>query len=251
MIAIVSPALQERAAFAALCESRGWVCAECHSLRAFRRLLLRQRPEIVLTRRRIGDGYSDDVIAAVAGPGQPAAVKVVVLMGADAPSSVEARQVALGADCVLRDPVCTDVLVEYLAKYHRSLKQSPRAESGTVPKSFSFADACVDPIGRQLQRGKGSRHLTPHEVDLVELLVMSAGGIVTYDTLYNEILGRRFRGDTSNMRVLLGKLAASARGVGLPLRQWVEVIPKMGYRYHPVRSDAPPSTSRALLSAAK
>jgi DNA-binding winged helix-turn-helix (wHTH) protein len=74
--------------------------------------------------------------------------------------------------------------------------------------------------------------LTPREVLLVEVLAGSKGQIVTYETLYSEVLGRRFRGDTSNMRVLLGKLGSSIRPLGLTLQHHVDVIPKTGYRYH-------------------
>jgi DNA-binding response OmpR family regulator len=231
VIAIVSPIDHERSAFAALCASRGWVSAECDSLRAFQRLLQRQRPGVVLTRRRLGDGYSDDVMAALAAAGMAGAVNVVVLIGADTPAAVEARQVALGADCVQRDPVSPDVLAEYLAKYQRAVKPARGPAPPAVERIFSFAGARVDPIDRKIQAGSATGHVTPHEVALVEALVQAQGDVVTYETLYSEILGRKFRGDTSNMRVLLGKLASSARRVGVPLREWVEVIPKLGYRY--------------------
>ena len=234
MIAIVSPAAPERVALAALCESRGWVTTECDSLRALKHLLLRVRPRIVLTRRRLSDGYSDDVLAALASAGQLTTVKVVVLISASTLPAEEARQVALGADCVQRDPVRTDVLLEYLAKYQRLAprlrREAPRA---VVPKPCQFAGARVDPIARRITCGRKSVHLTPHEVALAELLAESRGGLVAYETLFSEILGRRFRGDTSSMRVLLGKLAVSARGVGVVLRESVEVIPKLGYRYRP------------------
>ena len=228
-------------ALAALCASRGWVTTECDSLRAFRKLLLHLAPRIVLTRRRLGDGYADDVLAALATAGMAASANVVVLIGAGTPSSVEARLVTLGADCVQRDPVRPDVLVEYLARYQK-LPSGKRGDSPPIVlKPFPFADASVDPVERKLQRGNKVTHLTPHEVDLIELLIHSEGGVLTYDTLYNDILDRRFRGDTSNMRVLLGKLMTSARAVKLPLRDWVQVIPKLGYRYRQPAPAVPPA----------
>ncbi|MEO6876762.1 MAG: winged helix-turn-helix domain-containing protein [Opitutaceae bacterium] len=190
------------------------------------------RPKIVLVRHRLSDGYSDDVLAALGGAGLLSA-KVVVLIAAGTSAGVEARQIVLGADCVQRDPVRPDVLVEYLAKYHQAPNREPSASPKIVRKPFAFAGATADPVGRILQRGKKTCHLTPHEVDLAELLVQSEGGVLTYETLYHDLLGRRFRGDTSNMRVLLGKLGASALSVGVKIRSWVEVIPKMGYRYRP------------------
>ena len=64
--------------------------------------------------------------------------------------------------------------------------------------------------------------------------------------------GRRFRGDTSNLRVLLGKLTASAVSLGISLQKWVEVIPKLGYRYRRPRSGGMRLVKprRPLLSAA-
>src|SRR5207248_9281860 len=63
VIAIVSSHQRERAAFAALCESRAWPCTECDSVRSLKRLLLQTAPKVVLTRHRVVDGYSDDIIA--------------------------------------------------------------------------------------------------------------------------------------------------------------------------------------------
>ena len=231
MIAIISSSGRERVAFASLCESRGWPCAECDSLRTFRKLIQHTRVRVVLTRHRLNDGFSDDVIAALSAALLPAA-KVVVLLPSGTPPTTEARQVKLGADCVQRDPVRTEVLLEYLAKYH--LAPSSGTPTGGAPKkpaSFRFAGAHVHCVDRQLQHGRRTTKLTPREIDLLEVLVESEGQVISYHNLFSEILGRRFRGDTGNLRVLLGLLDASARRVGLPLRRWVEVIPKLGYRY--------------------
>jgi len=233
VIAIVAPTPRERAAFTALCESRGWTSADCDSLRAFRHLLRTARPAIVLTRHRLGDGYSDDVIFSLSTASLRAATKVIVLIGAGTPSSVEARQVALGADLVQRDPVRTDVLAEYLAKYRGLAKRLRTTPPRAFGASFRFAGATIQPAERRIQHGAAVARLTPREIDLVELLFRAAGSVVTYDTLYTEVLGRRFRGDTANMRVLLRLLDASFRSVGLALRTSVEVIPKGGYRYDP------------------
>ena len=86
-----------------------------------------------------------------------------------------------------------------------------------------------------MRRDDRTARLTPREVELVECLVATEGEIATYETLFSEILNRPFQGDTSNMRVLLGKLTDSAAGIGLAVRDWVDVIPKLGYRYRTVR----------------
>jgi len=240
MIAIVSSAARERVALVALCESRGWPALEYDCVRALTRSLRRATLRVVVARQKLMDGYSDDVLANLRTAGQLPATKVIVLIGAGAASAVEARQLALGADCVQRDPVRINVLVEYLAKYYASPARSSAAKPADT---MTFAGAQVHPAERTFSHGGKIAQLTQREIELVELFVESNGGVLTYETLYSEILGRRFRGDTSNMRVLLGKLTASAASLGIPLRNWIEVIPKTGYRY------APPLTETARGSA--
>ena len=252
MIAIVSPAVRERAAFAALCETRGWPCVESESLRAFGQTVRQTPPRVLLVRHKLGDGYSDDAIALLARAGLLPATKIVVLMAAGTPPAAEARQVALGADCVQRDPVRTDVLIEYLAKYQASPREPGRQARRARPRAIPFAGARLLPLERTLEHRDQSVTLTPREAQLIELLAQSKGAVVSYDTLYSELLHRRFRGDTSNMRVLLGKLTASAGAIGIALRRWIEVIPKTGYRYREQgasRKGAAGSRPRLLTAA--
>lgn len=248
MIFIVSSSAAERSAFVSLCESRGWVSLECESLRAARKALRQVRPRAMLTRHKLSDGYSDDLLIDLAASGLLPAIKVIVVLGSGVASSQAARQVKLGADSVLRDPVRTEVLVEYLARYRGARIPAAKKNPSPPTKTFRFAGGLVHPIERRLQCGRRNAGLTPREVQLAELLFESAGDVVTYATLFSEVLGSKFRGETSNMRVLLGKLDASYRSVGLGLREFIEVIPKMGYRYMPpvsVHSPREPDVERA------
>lgn len=231
MIAIVSSLARERAALVALCESRGWAALGCDSARALDRELRRQAARVVVARHKLNDGYSDDVLARLRTDDRGSETKVIVLMAADTSSSIEARQLALGADCVLRDPVRIDVLLAYLEKYKHPATRAARGRDATLPATLTFAGATVCPALRTLTVADRSVQLTPHELALVELLAQSEGVPVTYDSLYSEILGRPFRGDTSNMRVLFGRLARTAGKLGLPLRDCIKVIPKTGYCY--------------------
>lgn len=237
MIAIVSSHPRERTAFAALCESRSWPHFECDSLRAWTKSLRDHAPHVVLVRHKLSDGYSDDVLAALKNGASRAPTRVLVLATAGTPPAQEARQLALGADAVFRDPVRIEVLLEYLARFQRRA-ETRRARPSARPASFRFAGARLRPVERRIEHAGRCTSLTPREVQLAELLAESAGAVVTYATLYSEILGRRFRGDTSNLRVLLGKLDASLRAIGIVLRKHVEVIPKTGYRYSPPRRTA-------------
>jgi two-component system OmpR family response regulator len=226
MIVIASSGSREREALALICEHRGWSPVECDSVLAVTRVIRRQTPKVVLVRNHLHDGYSDDVINALVETSQAPATKIIVLLDAGASSTIEARQLTLGADCVQRDPIRSDVLVAYVEKYLRT----PRHRRSGAGRLVRFAQATLDPLDRTLRHAGRSVVLTPREAMLTELLVHSRQEILTYETLYTEILGRKFKGDTSNMRVLLGKLGCSVAQVGFALRDWVEVIPKTGYR---------------------
>jgi DNA-binding response OmpR family regulator len=183
---------------------------------------------VAIVRYQLDDGYSDDVIAALGDSNCVPSPKVVVLLPANAPSLVEARQIEIGADCVQRDPIRSDILLAYLGKY---LRKGRVASTPASPTSINFAGATLNTLERTMQLTDRRVSLTPREVMLAESLVDVTGRIVTYETLYSEVLGRKFRGDTSNMRVLLGKLGASIKRLGVALPDYVEVIPKTGYRY--------------------
>lgn len=236
MILIVSSAPQERSAIANLCTNRAWPCLECDSLRTLRKNLKSIRPTVVVTRHKLGDGYSDDVLFALTSSALLPTTKVVVLISAGIGATHEARQVALGADCVHRDPVRIDVLMEYLAKYRReAMDSADRPKRSVAREPSAFAGATIDWAERRLLHAGKSAVLTPREIQLVELLIESEGAILTYDTLYLEILGRRFDGDTGNIRVLLTRLAGKAASVGISLREWIEVLLKSGYRYQKIK----------------
>jgi DNA-binding response OmpR family regulator len=241
VIAIVSSEARERLAFAALCEQAGGEHRACDSLRAFRRALGQTPPRIVLCRHRLADGYSDDLLRGLREAASDA--RVIVLLQASASAALEARQLALGADYVFRDPVRTEVLLEYLRRAVRASRaKTPRA-SRRRPVPLKFGAATIDPIGRTVRHEGRTRAITPRELQLLKMLLGAGSDVVTYAELYREILGRAFQGDTSNLRVLLGKLDASFRAVGINLRHHVEVIPKTGYRYHARRAGlrvAPP-----------
>lgn len=179
---------------------------------------------MVLTRGRLADGYGDKVI-----PLAPPGARKVVLLAAGTPPGIEARIVLLGADCVLRDPVRINVLCEYLAKYMAAADHQPTRS--TAPKTFCLAGMTVDVLKRQIHGNDAFVSLTSRELALAQILVEAEGEVVTYEFLYKELLERRFYGDTSNMRVLLGKLNTSGEKAGADMKRWIHVIPKTGYRY--------------------
>jgi DNA-binding response OmpR family regulator len=233
MIAIVSSNPRERSALAAICESREWPHEECDSVRSLRRLLDETTPRVIIARARLSDGFFDDLIAVLPGRGDASSSPVILLIEAGTSSAQEARLISLGAATALRDPVRTEVLAAHVEKY-RSDSLCPRPTANTVPANqgpLHFAGAVVHPLERRVASGSRQHQLTPRELQLLKLLAEAEGRVVTYHTLYSDILGRKFRGDSSNMRVLLQKLHASFALLQIRLRNYISVIPKTGYRY--------------------
>lgn len=233
MIFIVSSSPGEAVLLATLCEQRSWPNHACVSLSDFEKLVEKNDPRAVVVRQRLRDGYSDDILASLKRRNPPTQIKVIVLVPADCSIRQEARHVTLGADCVLRDPVRMEVLLEYLSKY-RTGGPSSASPTKISPSTYDFAGVQVVPHEHRLVRMNRSMHVAPQEVELLRQLSRSAGKVVPYPVLYAELFSQRFAGDTANCRVLLGKVTSSFRRLGINLRSFIEVIPKSGYLYRSI-----------------
>lgn len=231
MIIIASNSPRETAALLSLAADRHWPAYSCGSVRQFKKTLRKMHPSIVVTRDRLPDGYSDDLFSLLGQAGFLPGTRVIVLAAADCTQKQEARQLSLGADCVLKDPVRPEVLQEYLAKFLRK-KPDARLPPGNSDR-FPLGGAVVEADRNQLSHGGRAVHVTPREIELARILAESPGKVVPYAFLYGELFERAFTGDTANLRVLLGKLTASFRKLGLNLREMIRVTPKTGYCYLP------------------
>mgnify|MGYP001603107936 CR=1 FL=1 len=246
MIIVVSSSSRESAVLADLCDYRKWPCHACSSIYEFSRLAEKTQPRTVVVRHQLQDGYSDDILALLRARHSPTIkpAGIIVLTSANCSAASEARQIALGADVVLRDPVRIPVLMEYLGKYNST---SDRSSPALVePARWPFAGVHVHPDEHRISQGEQSFHVAPQEIALLRILNRSQGKVVSYPMLYSELLNRKFGGDTTNCRVLLGKVVASFKKLGINLRGCIQVIPKSGYLYTP---PVPAASSRQRLSA--
>jgi len=232
MIVLVSSSAPERAALAALCQARRWLCASCESVHDLTRFLRRNSPRVALLRHRLADGTAADAMATLSATAHGQDARRLVLLPADTSSAQEARLIDLGADCTLRDPIRPEVLLAYLDRWTARPALDRPVSPRAADRKLLLAGAALDPLRRTLTRGSARVTITPREVELAEILARSTGDVVTYERLYAEILSRPFDGDTTNLRVLLGKLTASLRRLDLDLTRSVEVISKVGYRVH-------------------
>lgn len=235
MILVVTSSAREREALAALGAARGWNLAACATLAEAWQRVRRAPPRVVLMRHQLEDGYGEELLRR--GTAEGLAVAFVLLHGADLPAAALKRYITGGCTCLLRDPVRSDVLATYLERL-RAPAAAPAARPPRPPRRERVAGAVFDPGDRTLARGRRRVRLTPREAALLAQLCARRGQVATYEQLYQDLLDRRFTGDTSNLRVLLGKLAASFTRLGCDLRAACEVIPKAGYRLRAARRRA-------------
>lgn len=229
MIVIVSNLAHESAALATLCTQRGWLTQVCDSIAAFRRLAEKNPPKVTIVRRRLPDGASDDVLEHL---GKDGPTRVIVLAPADCPPRDETRQINLGADHVLRDPVRVEVLLELIAR-HLTRPTTGATPAPDATPSYTFAGVQVFPHEHRLEHDGVSVRATPKVIELVQILYHNRERVVSYTLLYDELFGRHFSGDTANCRVLLAKADAVFHQLGVVLRDHITVIPKSGYLYTP------------------
>jgi DNA-binding response OmpR family regulator len=231
VIIIASSSPREARALALLIENRLRPTRTCASLGQLKTQLRKIPPAVVVTRTNLADGYSDDLLALLSKAELLPGTRVIVLARADCTPRQEARQLSLGADCVLKDPLRPEVLLEYIAKFLRT----PQVPARRLPpaEQILLAGATILPDQQQMHYAGRAVHLTPREIELARLLAESPGRTITYHFLYSELFNRTFSGDTVNLRVLLGKLVSSYRKLGIDLRALIRVTPKSGYCYLP------------------
>jgi two-component system KDP operon response regulator KdpE len=125
----------------------------------------------------------------------------ILVLSARVQEHEKVKALDAGADDYLTKPFGT---AELMARMRVLLRRQHKTESNT-PK-FSFGDIQVDLSGRKVIKANQEIHLSKTEYQLLNVLLVNQGRVVTHRQLLKEVWGGQHAEDSHYLRIYMGHL---------------------------------------------
>ena len=175
-------------------------------------------PEMLVLDLILPDGSGVEVCEEVRGWSQ----LPIVVLSAVGDEREKVRALDAGADDYLTKPFGAD---ELLARLRALMRRSGDAGQPVI----SLGDLSIDVAGHTVARAGEEIHLTPLEFDIVRVLALHAGKLVTHRQLLREVWGPEYVDETHYLRVHIAHIRAKLEPDASRPRYLV-TDPGVGYR---------------------
>ena len=133
----------------------------------------------------------------------------------------------LGVDDYVTKPF---TLGELTARVRAVLRRSAPGAAKHHNDVFRYADLEVDFPGRRVLRSGREVGTTPIEFDLLRVLMLNAGKVLTHQMLLSQVWGPEYREEREYLRVHLSHLRRKIEP-DPDHPQYIQTIPRIGYRF--------------------
>lgn len=206
----------------AILETNGYQVIHAKNGESGKTMFLSHRPDIVILDLGLPDIDGTEVIKAA----REVAGTPILVLSARTNESDKVMALDLGADDYITKPFGTN---ELLARVRAALRSSRRkeAEEYNTRIKFSVGDMVIDYEFRKITVGGNEIKLTQTEYNVIELLSMHAGRVMTYSEINKKVWGysdfgsvKKLQVNMANIRKKLGekpgenKYIANELGVG-------------------------------------
>jgi len=187
-----------RRSLAATLKAAGHMSVEAENAAEGRRWVAHYKPDLILLDLGLPDGDGLDFIAGL----RPADLTPIIVMSARDAEAVKVAAFDLGADDYVVKPFG---LEELLARIRAGLRHAVQAR-GADPL-VRTGDLEIDLGARIVRRAGVKIDLSPKEYELLAVLAVSAGKVITHKSLL-EAEGGDAHADVQYLRVYIGQLRA-------------------------------------------
>lgn len=154
------------------------------------------KPDLILLDLGLPDIDGKEVVGAIR---EWSKVPIIILTARDQEKEkIEALDV--GADDYVTKPFS---MGELLARLRVALRHAVKGEDDPI---ITCGDLVVDLVGRHVMRGTTEIKLTPTEYEILKVLALNIGKVLTHKYLLKTVWGNSYNEDTHYIRVYIGQL---------------------------------------------